>query len=584
MKKARFAALFLALALLLGSVPAYALGKNSLLPQKRAYSAPFADTAGTWCDSYVQTCYEAALLDGKSAGKFDPSAALTYAQITVISARLLSFLTGGILAQPASGEAWYAPSGQSLLSAFSKAGITEYPPFLGGGYLTELADSACERADFVFILSCVLQCAKVTLPAVNQITVLPDSADDGVLAFYNAGILTGSDAYGTFRGSDDLTRGQAAAMLARLADPSQRVKFTPKTLSYAKELLGLNNGDLVMTIDGFSVTAEMYAAALMGQIITAELERSFAIYEKYQDYYEAYWALEDSSAYSSFADYLQKVHGVDADAESTVSWNTPDKAGLTPAQKAEQSVLTDLRRTAVLFNHAADYPLTAQQTAEAALEISERRPAYFGFSDNLIAAALQAQALSANMALKYAPAAGDMAGILDEAGYFYGRCLGVGYDLSASEEDACFERTEAQAKALAQTARQSAAEHLSDPDYFSYLCWKYGDSSSDTSDLISTDELSAADRAVLKGLRVGELSPVLDQPALDENTGLCCVFLRDDPSGDQDVITTLGAQAAEAQLAVWAETIAAAPGAKHFDVAAAAAKLEQLSGSLSALQ
>lgn len=63
-----------------------------------------------------------------------------------------------------------------------------------------------------------------------------------ILDFYNAGILTGSNEYGAFNGLDTLNRGQAAAMLARVVDPSQRVQFTPKPLILSQALLGKDPG------------------------------------------------------------------------------------------------------------------------------------------------------------------------------------------------------------------------------------------------------------------------------------------------------------------------------------------------------
>ncbi len=65
------------------------------------------------------------------------------------------------------------------------------------------------------------------LPAVRQVE-LPDLDRDhfaatAVYALYDAGILTGKNAYGTFDGDGSLTRAQAAVMVARVLDESQRV-------------------------------------------------------------------------------------------------------------------------------------------------------------------------------------------------------------------------------------------------------------------------------------------------------------------------------------------------------------------------
>lgn len=51
----------------------------------------------------------------------------------------------------------------------------------------------------------------------------PDSTDPDVLRFYAAGILTGTDAQGTFDEYGTFTRGQAAVILARVLDPGLRI-------------------------------------------------------------------------------------------------------------------------------------------------------------------------------------------------------------------------------------------------------------------------------------------------------------------------------------------------------------------------
>ncbi|MEG1427340.1 MAG: WG repeat-containing protein [Oscillospiraceae bacterium] len=87
-------------------------------------------------------------------------------------------------------------------------------------------EMSCSRGSFLSILNLV--CPETLLPAINHVTVLPDTARADVLRFYNAGILTGNDAQGTFAYYKGLTRGEAAAMLARILQPELRLPFTAK--------------------------------------------------------------------------------------------------------------------------------------------------------------------------------------------------------------------------------------------------------------------------------------------------------------------------------------------------------------------
>lgn len=73
----------------------------------------------------------------------------------------------------------------------------------------------------------------VDLPVINDIAddAIPDLdprsvISQDILALYRAGVLTGTDQYGTFDGRGTLTRAQAAAICARMLRPELRVRFS----------------------------------------------------------------------------------------------------------------------------------------------------------------------------------------------------------------------------------------------------------------------------------------------------------------------------------------------------------------------
>ena len=82
-----------------------------------------------------------------------------------------------------------------------------------------------QSADRTFFVH-TLAFAAGELEAINAISALPDTDDERVLAFYNAGILTGVDDCGTFAGGRTLTRAEAAAMAARILEPGLRHSFS----------------------------------------------------------------------------------------------------------------------------------------------------------------------------------------------------------------------------------------------------------------------------------------------------------------------------------------------------------------------
>lgn len=79
------------------------------------------------------------------------------------------------------------------------------------------------------------------LPRLYEVKELPDKerndydygwGNEQLFRLYEAGVLTGSDEYGTFDDMGTLTRAQAAVMVARVLDESQRVQTPPKALPY----------------------------------------------------------------------------------------------------------------------------------------------------------------------------------------------------------------------------------------------------------------------------------------------------------------------------------------------------------------
>lgn len=107
------------------------------------------------------------------------------------------------------------------------------------GITAKFSQYAADRMMFAWLIDFVTK--EQELEAVNEVTYIPDVYmeyldldTDGttdasvILRLYRAGIFTGVDSAGSFGGSQSLTREQAAAILARVLDPAQRVR-TGKT-------------------------------------------------------------------------------------------------------------------------------------------------------------------------------------------------------------------------------------------------------------------------------------------------------------------------------------------------------------------
>lgn len=221
------------------------------LPAARAAGTSFADVKeDDWFSSYVSVCVEAGLMNGTGEGNFSPAGVLTKAQAAAIAARLGERLSNRAIVRgtPLPGETlpWYYWEFKYL----EDYGINISDP-----------ESAATRQDFFDLLSVVTPAS--ALSPINSINSLPDTEDANVLRFYNAGILTGTDEYGTFSPDRGLSRSEAAAMLARVMQPGLRQSFTPQTPSAEPSVPAGQEGDfstqIAMTVNGHAVTVQELA-------------------------------------------------------------------------------------------------------------------------------------------------------------------------------------------------------------------------------------------------------------------------------------------------------------------------------------
>lgn len=218
--KKRLLSLLLTGALCLSlSAPALAAGLENFQKTNTYTAGQFTDVpAGEWYAANVQAAYELGLMEGSSATTFNPSGNLTIAEALVLACRLHSTYVGDGATFTGNGGAWYQP-------------YVDYA--VENGIITANAYSSytatATRAQFASILAAALPAEALT--AINSVTTLPDVAADAayapaVLSLYNAGVLTGSDAAGSFKPDTTIQRSEVATIVTRMADPSLRKTFT----------------------------------------------------------------------------------------------------------------------------------------------------------------------------------------------------------------------------------------------------------------------------------------------------------------------------------------------------------------------
>ena len=179
----------------------------------------FEDVSDTdWFAGNVTSAYEYEMMNGKGNARFDPSANITLAESITTAVRIFYIYYNGspiYFDSIDAGSLWYDP----YVSFATIEGIIvdEY-----GDYNTPAT-----RAEFAKILAASVD--PIDLEAINVVDdgAIPDvdmSADyaESVYLLYRAGVLSGSDANGTFNPDSTITRAEAAAIITRIIDPSLR--------------------------------------------------------------------------------------------------------------------------------------------------------------------------------------------------------------------------------------------------------------------------------------------------------------------------------------------------------------------------
>ena len=183
---------------------------------------PFADVpSDSWYYSSVKAAWENGLIDGVTANEFKPNATLTVAQTIKLAAALHQLDRTGEVSLTSGGANWY----DSYVNYAVTNGIIEKDY---ANYTKAQMNAPVTRGEFVHIF----HGAEEAYKAINTVAdnAIPDVKTTDKFAaeiyeFYRAGILTGSDAKGTFHSASTIKRSEAAAILLRMFEAAARVSI-----------------------------------------------------------------------------------------------------------------------------------------------------------------------------------------------------------------------------------------------------------------------------------------------------------------------------------------------------------------------
>ena len=188
-------------------------------PKQLTYkSGMFRDVPSSeWFTKYVASAYEMGLMKGKLDNLYEPYEQVNMAQAIAMAARVHSIYTTGKANFTETGT-WY----RVYLDYAYQNGIIDYSMYWGN------MERAATRGEFAQIFSKAMPSAGLTAinsKSVGSIKDVPKSNKyaTAIYTLYNAGVLTGK-ADGKFYPGSKVNRAEAATILTRMADSSQRVK------------------------------------------------------------------------------------------------------------------------------------------------------------------------------------------------------------------------------------------------------------------------------------------------------------------------------------------------------------------------
>ena len=170
-----------------------------------------------WYYAYVAYAQSVGLVTGRSENRFQPAEPMTVAECITLCVRIYECYHG-IEVKTAERDPWYETYvSRAIFYGILPNGCENYSDPVRREQAAALFASALPEQEY---------------PAINEITRLTDVSENQpffpyILCLFRAGVLTGSDKYGTFSPSNTATRAEIVKILAAVIQPTLRVEFQP---------------------------------------------------------------------------------------------------------------------------------------------------------------------------------------------------------------------------------------------------------------------------------------------------------------------------------------------------------------------
>ena len=204
------------------------------------YKGTFTDVPeNQWYAKEVAAAYELGFVNGKSDTIFDPNGTMTVAEAVTVASRMHASYNGKTI-PTVNGAKWYDMYIQYALDN----GIMK------ANYFNSL-DRTVRRYEIATLIANSLPASHFA--AKNDVTAIPDVNEkeeyaDILLMLYKAGVVMGSDDYGTFFPTNPIKRSEFSAIINRAALPENRVSGTLTPMPEMNEAYYL--------IDNYNMTSQ----------------------------------------------------------------------------------------------------------------------------------------------------------------------------------------------------------------------------------------------------------------------------------------------------------------------------------------
>ncbi len=202
------------------AVLALAACADAAFTKKNTYNGNFTDVAETaWYKNEVASAYELGFVKGTSDTLYSPNNTVTVAEAIAMASRVHAEYNGKTIAETSGGK-WY-----DAYVTYAK----------NNGIITENQFDDFAREIKRFEMAEIFHDAmgEKYYNAINDVVFIPDVPIgayywDKLITLYNAGVVMGSDEYGSYNPDASIKRSECAAIINRVALPENRIK---KTLS-----------------------------------------------------------------------------------------------------------------------------------------------------------------------------------------------------------------------------------------------------------------------------------------------------------------------------------------------------------------